>query len=430
MALVIDPLSRRAFLQRTAAVAGGVLLSGRRAVAASDKLVVAHIGVGGMGNAHVRWFSNFPDVETAAVCDCDSARATETLKRLQTWRPETKAVAETDFRRLLDRDDIDIITTATPDHWHALIGMLAIQAGKDVYGEKPLSHHYREGVKLAELCARYDRRFQLGTQIHAGENYHRVVELVRSGALGKIHTVRLWKEGGTPGMGFPADAPPPETLDWDMWLGPAPDRPYNPAYCPRSFRYFWDYSGGVFADFWCHIADLFCWALQPGAPKSVEAHGGVPNDGIAETPTRVDATFEYEDVNVFWTSRVPNVPGAAGRGIGCQFVGDDGSLVADYSSCVIFLNGETLTDLPDVPRTLPRSPGHQRNFVDCVKSREQAESNVDYALMLTTPLHLALLSFRLGRKLVWDDLRGQVVGDEVANRMLDVTYRRPWTMPV
>ncbi|NLC56288.1 MAG: Gfo/Idh/MocA family oxidoreductase, partial [Armatimonadetes bacterium] len=331
-------LSRRSFLIGTgktlAGIGAGALLAPRRARAASpnEKIVVAHIGVGSMGNAHVSWFAGFPDVEVAAICDVDETHRLETLQRLRQMRPETKAEPVADFRRVLDRPDIDAITCATPDHWHALISILAMQAGKDVYSEKPLSHTFAEAKAMAAACHRYGRVFQLGTQIHEGENYHRVVELVRSGVLGKIHTVRSWKTGGSPGLGYPQESDPPPTLDWDLWQGPAPWRPYTPARCHFTFRYFWDYSGGVYADFWCHITDVVFWALEPKGLHTISARGAVPDDGIADTPKWIDVDYEFDDLKIHWTTAIPDVPGAAGRGIGAQFEGTKGSLVCDYGS--------------------------------------------------------------------------------------------------
>ncbi|MBI2301085.1 MAG: Gfo/Idh/MocA family oxidoreductase, partial [Armatimonadetes bacterium] len=397
------PVTRRTLLRWGAVAGAAALARPRRAVAASDKLTVAHIGCGGMGGAHLSWFAGMSDTRIAAVCDVDQTRLASAVERIQQWRPNDGVEGYADFRQILDRPDIDVITTATPDHWHALIAMLSFQAGKDVYGEKPLSYCYREGRQMVDLARRYGRVFQLGTQIHADDNYHRVVELVRSGALGRIHTVHLWKDGGTPGLGYPADREPPATLDWDMWLGPAPWRPYNPAIAPYGFRYFWDYYTGIYGDFWCHIADIVWWALQPGPVRTVEAVGDTPTDGIGETARNLSVTYELADgLTIHWLSGIPDLPGAAGRGIGARFEGEHGALVCDYGSRQIFLNGKTLDDLPDVPRSLERSPGHQRNFLDCVKSREQPESNVEYVFAMTTPLYLGTIAFRLGRKLTWD----------------------------
>lgn len=429
-------VTRRGFLRRLAAgtagagLAGPLLTRSARAAPPSERIRVAHIGVGGMGMAHMSWFAGFPDVEIAALCDVDEGHLAAAMQRLTELRPDARATAYRDFRHVLDRDDIDAVTCATPDHWHALVAISAFQAGKDVYGEKPLSHTLAESYAMVRARRRYGRVFQLGTQIHEGENYHRTVELVRSGALGRIHTVRVWKVGGSPGLGYPEAQEPPDGLDWNMWLGPAPWRPYTPARCHFTFRYFWDTSGGDYADFWCHIADIVFWALDPGEPRTIEARGDPPSDGIADTPAWIDVDFDFGDLKLYWTSHAPDVPGAAGRGIGAQFEGTDGSLVVDYGSRVVFIGGEELTDLPEVPATLPRSPGHQRNFLDCVRSREQPESNLDYVHRMTLPMHLGAVSFRLRRKLTWDPEGHAFVGDEPANRMLGQPYRAPWRLPI
>lgn len=428
-------VTRRRFLKEATQIVGaglGLSLASwpSQAVSPNERIVVAHIGMGGMGMAHLNWFAQFPDVEIAAVCDVDSARAEAALARLQQLLPEAKAVAVTDFRRILDREDIDAITYATPDHWHALMAILAFQAGKHVYGEKPLSYSLLEAKAMRDACRRYRRIFQLGTQIHAGENYHRVVELVRSGVLGRIHTVHLWKEGGQPNLGFPPDSDPPPTLDWNLWLGPAPWRPYNPALCPYNFRYFWDYSGGVFADFWCHIADLPFWALELGPPQAVSATGEDPLDHITTTPPFMDAEFDFPGLKMYWHSRVPDLPGAKGRGLGVLFVGTDGQLVADYGSRALFLDGKEYTDLPEVPQTLPRSPGHPRNFLDCIKSGAAPESNLEYAYRMALPMYMACIAYRLGRRVRWDAEREEFVDDEAANRLRHRPYRAPWHLPV
>lgn len=428
-------MTRRRFLAVTAAglaeaaLSLPVLVSPAKAASASDKLVVAHIGVGGMGKGHVGWFAGFDDVETAAVCDVNESHAVEALAKLKQIRPDTKAVVETDFRRLLDRKDIDIITCATPDHWHALIAVCAFQAGKHVYGEKPLSYDIAEGQAMLKACRRYQRTFQLGTQIHATDNYHRVVELVRSGVLGKIHTVRMWRKGGGVVSGYEQPEQVPPGLNWDMWLGPAPWREYNPVVCSGQFRYFWDYSTGMFGDFWCHLADLPYWALKPGAPKWVSASGDDNLGSASTTPQFLDAEFHYDDLTMYWHSRVPDIKGADDRTLGVQFVGTNGEMVADYERRMLYIDGKEYDDIPEIPVTLPRSPGHQRNFLDCVKSGDQPESNIAYAASMTLPLHLACISYRLGRKVEWDAVGGKFVSDDAANTMRHRPYRAPWSLP-
>ncbi len=424
------PLGRREFVHRAAAGAAGLTLLSRRAGAAapSDKIVVAHIGVGGMGRNHVRWFAGLEDVEVAAICDVDGGHLGEAMETLHDVRPGSRTEAYLDFRRVLDRKDIDAVTCATPEHWHALVAVMAFQSGKDVYGEKPLTYCAQEGRAMLDSLERHDRIFQLGNQIHAGENYHRVVELVRSGMLGEVRKVHLWKTGGAPGMGFPANEAPPSALDFDMWLGPAPEAVYNPARCHFSYRYFLDYSGGYYQDWWCHIADIVFWALEPKGLRRVSARGESPLDGIADAPAWIDVDFAFDDLDIHWTTEPPDLPGAAERSIGAYFVGTKGTLVCDYDTREIRLDGEVLEDLPDVPQTIPRSPGHQRNFVDSVKSRIHPESNLAYAREMTLPMHLGLISWRLRRPLDWDDEKERFIGDPAADYLLSRNYRAPWTL--
>jgi predicted dehydrogenase len=422
-------INRRDFIKKSTTAYAGIsfLPYLYQKSAASDRLRIAHIGLGGMGNNHLNWFAQIPEVDIVALCDVDKSHLNQSLKSLEKLKSKGKVVGYEDFRNILDRKDIDAITYATPDHWHAQIAILAFQAGKDVYGEKPLSFDIKEGQLMLNNLNQFDRIFQLGTQIHAGDNYHRVVELLRSGILGKIDTVRLWKTGFSPGLGYPKIQKPPKDLNWDMWLGPAPWSDYVPERCHKTYRYFLDYSGGVYADFWCHIADIVFWALQPQGLKSVVARGEKP-DGIADAPKWLDVDFEFEDLNLSWTTQPPNVPGASERGIGAYFEGEKGTLICDYETREITINGETYTNLPEIPISIPRSPGHQQNFIDSVKSRKQPESNLDYVRSMTLPMHLGLISWQVGHKLNWDSVNESFINDEEANQFLNRSNRTKWDL--
>lgn len=422
-------MQRREFIRRSALTAMGLyfLPAMARKVVASDRVRIAIVGLGGMGLQHLEWFAALPDVEVVALCDVDKDHLDRALKTLATLQPQGKAQGYTDFRRILERKDIDAISCATPDHWHAQIATLAFEAGKDVYGEKPLSYDVREGQRMLKALNRHSRVFQMGTQIHAGDNYHRVVEIIRSGALGKINTVRLWKTGTPPDLGTPQVQAPPPSLDWDMWLGPAPFTDYTPQRCHFTYRYFLDYSGGIFADFWCHIADVVYWSLDPKGLKTINARGQAPK-GFNDAPEWLDVDYEFDDLKLFWTHEPPDVPGAAGRSIGAYFEGEKGTLLCDYGSRLITMNGETVEDLPDVAITLPRSPGHQQNFIDAVKSRNQPESNLDYARRMTLPMHLGLISYRLGRQLSWNSEKEKFTNDKEANSLLHRPYRKKWNL--
>ncbi len=420
---------RRNFIRKSSLGTLGITLmpSLYGKVAASDRLRVAHIGVNGMGNNHMKWFSALPEVEIAALCDVDSRHLGSSLKKMEELQPGKKVDGYEDFRYILERQDIDAITCATPDHWHAQIAALGFQAGKDVYGEKPLSYDVREGQMMLREMDKYQRIFQLGTQIHATDNYHRVAEIIQSGAIGSVHTVRLWKDGVPPILRSSGIQKPPSHLNWDLWQGPAPWTNYIPERCHVTYRYFMDYSGGVYADFWCHIADIAWWAVQPRGLRSIDARGAIA-EGFADTPGWIDIDFEFDNVSLYWTTKPPPVPGASERNIGAYFEGDKGTLICDYETREVTINGETTEDIPGLARTIPRSPGHQQDFVNAVKKRTQPESNLAYARQMTLPMHLGLLSWRLGRKLEWDAEKEKFIGDPDANRLLSRKARKGWRL--
>jgi len=391
--------------------------------AASDRVQVAHIGVNGMGTNHLNWFAKLPDVDTVALCDVDAIHLAKAKDVLLPQQPEIKVNTYDDFRRILDRNDIDAITCATPDHWHAQIAIMAFQAGKDVYGEKPLSYSVKEGQMMLESLNKHDRIFQLGTQIHAGDNYHRVAELIQGGAIGKVKKVRLWKTGEPTIMEKATYQAVPSHLNWDLWQGPAPLRDYHPERCHFTYRYFLDYSGGIFQDFWCHIADIVWWSINPEKLKSISARGQV-SEGIGDTPKGISIDYHFKNLEIQWTSEVPNVPGAEGKHIGAYFEGENGTLLCDYGSRELRINGEVMKDLETIPKSIVRSPGHQQNFVDSVRSRIQPESNLAYARKMTMPMHLGLIAWRLGRPLKWNHKKEEFKGDTEANALLFREYRK------
>lgn len=395
--------------------------------APSDRVRIAHIGLGGMGLSHLNWFANLPEVEVVALCDVDRHRTKYALKELKKIHPDSKALSYSDFRRILERTDIDAITIATPDHWHAQIAILAFQSGKDVYGEKPLSYSFKEGQLMLEALENHNRIFQLGTQIHAGDNYHRVAEIIQSGELGKIKTVRLWKTGEPPIINKLHFQAPPKNLDWDMWLGPAPFSEYAPEKCHVNYRYFMEYSGGVFQDFWCHIADVLYMSLEPNKLSRISAVGK-RSAGMGNTPEWLNVDFAFKNLDVHWTSRPPNVPGAEKRHIGAYFEGTKGNILCDYESMEIHMNGKIMNDIPEVEPYIPRSPGHQQNFVDSIKTRKHPESNLEYAREMTMPMHIGLISYQLGRPLEWNHRKELFQRDDEANSFLWRPYRDKWNL--
>ena len=419
--------TRRFFLG--AAAAG--LAAARAQAAPSDRIRVGFIGCGGMGTGRLRQFLGHADVEAAAVCDVDRTHL-ERAAALVEKETGRKPAAFADFRRLLERGDIDAVMIATPDHWHALPAILACQAGKDVFVEKPFSWSVGEGRRMVEEARRRRRVTQMGNHIHNDlPNYRRVVELVRSGLLGRIVRVHCGLASNEKSIGSPPDGPPPPELDYDFWLGPAPKRPYNPNRSHGKFRYFWDYSGGYFADFWCHYADVAYWALDLKAPRAVSAAGGrwLAEDN-AETPDVFEAVFEYPGpVLLTWTQHPRGRPGFEHMGSCVVFEGTEATLVTNYSKHEVWVKGKPAPDFPRPEPSIPDSPGHIREFLDAIKARNtETTCNFEYSHRLNKGALLANLAFRLGARIEWDDERERVTNHREANSRLTRRYRKPWKL--
>jgi predicted dehydrogenase len=394
--------------------------------AAQERIGLGFIGVGGMGMGTLRGMLSQPDVEVRAVCDVYAPHAEQA-------KEATKGRADvcTDFRRVLDRKDIDAVVISTPDHWHMLCAIQAAQAGKHVYVEKPLSHTIAEGQAFLKAARAANIATQMGIQIHGGENYHKVVDLVRSGCLGTIKHVDVWVFRGPLGIGRPADGAPPPGLDWNFWQGPAPARPFNRNRFIFNWRWFWDYGGGMLADMGCHVIDLVHWAMQANAPTRIVAEGKppTPTEDNSETPPLLQVTYDYPGFTMKWSTCTGPAPRAEKRGLGIRFIGDRGTLEADYGS-------HTLTDpagqplpAPTITSPIARSPGHHRDWLNAIKDGHRCAADVEYAHRLTSVCHLGNLAFRLNRPLTWDPQREAVVDDTEANVHLTKPYRAPWRLP-
>jgi predicted dehydrogenase len=396
-------------------------------VAANEKIVLGFIGTGGMGTGLINTFKTFPQVSIAAVCDVYEPH----LRRAQS-EAGGKPEAFGDFRRVLDRKDIDAVVIATPDHWHAIPTILACQSGKDVYCEKPLAHRIQEGRAMVNAAEKHQRITQMGNLIHAGENYHRVVEIVRSGVLGKISKTRVWMAADRSGLGRPKDGPAPAGCDYNSWLGPAPERSFNANRFTFNWRYFWDYGGGILTDFCCHIVDLVHWAMDVEAPRTISAVGGrFALDDNAEVPDTLEVTYEYQKGDqkflMVWSQTDASSHGIENQGLGIMFQGTEATLVADYKNYQII--PEKGRKIEEPPETLPRSAGHHREWLDAIKARAQCSCHFGYGHRLTTVGSLGNISLLTGEKLKWDPVAERVVNHPEANAYLTKEYRRPWTLP-
>ncbi len=412
--------------------AAGVALSAApkaaRAVPASDRIQVGFIGLGGQGTSRLNEFMRQSDVNAAAVCDLDSThldRASALVEKAQGHVPAKFH----DFRKLLESKDLDAVMIATPDHWHALPVVQACQAGKDVFVEKPLSYSIGEGRAMVNAALRHKRITQMGNHIHNDRpTYRRVVEIVRSGALGDIHRVDCSLATGDRSLGKPDDSAPPPELDYEFWLGPAPRRPYNPLRSHFTYRYFWDYSGGYLVDFWCHYTDVAYWALDLKAPKSVSAAGGRWGvDDLAETPDILAVTCEFPNKLILtWTLHPQGRPGFASMGNSVIFEGSKATLVVNYDRYEVYVKGKRDEAFQPPPPSIPDSPGHIREFLNAIKSRQRTTCDIEYGHRLTKSALMANIAFRTGERLYWDDERERFTGKTRANDYVMRRYRKPW----
>ncbi len=430
-------ISRRGFLGQTLAGAGvcGVAARPLAGVAtgvlgANEKIRVALVGSGGMGRGDMRTFLKFKHVDCPVVCDVDDAmiaKGMADVEKARGKRPESVK----DFRRVMDRKDIDAVLVGTPDHWHALPTIHACQAGKDVYVEKPLATSIVEGRAMLEAARKHDRVVQMGTQWRSGKHYADAIEFVRSGKLGKVRQIRCWAYLNWAGdAGTTKDAPVPEGVDYDMWLGPAPKRPFNPARFHFKWRWFWDYAGGLMTDWGVHLINLAMWAMGPQHPTRVCCVGGKYKliDDLSETPDTQCATYEFPDFVMIWEHQTRGDVGPGGREHGVAFWGNEGKLILDTRGWEIQpAKGSKLEAQKHKGTGDPRA-AHVQNFLDCMRTRKRPVTDIEVGHRVTTIAHLGNVALRSGQAIRWDGKRQRVIGNEQLNKWLSKPYRAPWTL--
>jgi predicted dehydrogenase len=407
------------------------LMMGReRGLPPSERLQVGVIGVAGQGGYDLHEVAA-AGAAIAALCDVDENRAGPARQQF----PEARYY--TDFRRLIDQKGLDAVVVATPDHSHVFATLAALRAGLHVYCEKPLTHTVAEARLVAQTAARHQRVTQMGTQIHAGSNYRRVVELVQSGAIGPVREVHAWCAKSQGGGDRPKETPPvPRGLHYDLWLGSAPDRPYHPAYLPFRWRRWWDFGGGTLADMACHYLDLPFWALKLREPVRLAAHGTPPHPETAAVWLIVEYEFpargELPPVKLTWYDGgkrpVLFEQGQLPRwGDGVLFVGEKGMLIADYDRHKLLPEKEFEGFKPPAP-TIPASIGHHREWVEACKTGAATTCNFGYSGALTETVLLGNVAYRLGRPLDWDAGSLRARNEPGAEEFLHRQYRKPWRL--
>jgi predicted dehydrogenase len=434
--------TRRRFLSSSAAAAGALTLGAyvnptpaQQSKSPNERLRIAGVGTTNRAGADLNELSSQEIVALADVDDNNMAKGATRYPQARKYR---------DFRVMLEKEagNIDAVMVGTPDHTHAPAAALALRLGKHVYCEKPLTHTVFEARTLANLAKEKKLVTQMGTQIHAGDNYRRVVELIKSGAIGKVTECHVWVPAAYSGGKFTTGTPAPPGLDWNLWLGPAPERPYSEGVHPFQWRKFWDYGTGALGDFGCHYMDLVHWALDLRAPLTVEAEGP-PVDSVS-APTWCIARYEYPArgdqpaVKLTWydSGKQPDIARSLKLGDkplgdvykGAQlFIGSGGMLVSDYTKHHL-LPEEKFADFKRPPQTIPKSVGHHREWVDAIKNGGTPLCNFDYSGALTEAVLLGTVAYRSGKRLEWDAANLKVKNSPEAQQLIHKEYRKGWTL--
>lgn len=434
--------SRREFVKTgataAAAVAAVSMVPGAVSCAnkANEKLVVGAIGVNGMGFSDLKTFLKQENVECAAICDIDQAvlnkRATN-VEELQGKKPEVF----NDYRKLLERKDIDAVIIGTPDHWHARIMIDACDAGKHVYVEKPMANSIYEAFQMEKAGRHYKKVVQVGQWQRSDPHWNDAFAFVQSGKLGKIRTVKVWcYESWLVPPGPVADENIPDGVNYDMWLGPAPNRPFNRNRFHFNFRWFWDYAGGLMTDWGVHLLDMALAGMQAELPKSAMSSGGKLAflESPIETPDTQQVIYEYDGFNVIWDHAMGISLGDWRRDHGVAFIGNNGTLIVDRGGWeVVPETGKDGPLVPEMPRVQGTGEGlslHVKNFINCVKERErETNANPTIGRAVASMAHMGNIAIRTGQKIYWDPENNNFINNPEASRLITPVYRDPWKLP-
>jgi predicted dehydrogenase len=443
----MSSVNRRYFLGASgAAMASPLLRADDKKVAANDKVRVALIGCGGMGRANLHDFMRIGDFEIVGLCDPDPKHIEDAMNDVKNAKRPTELVkTEMDFRRVIDRKDVDVVIIGTPDHWHAYVLIAACAAGKDVYCEKPLSHNIVEGRAMVTAARNNKRVVQIGTQQRSGQHFQDAVKYVQDGKLGQVTLCRTWitNHYKPDFIGSPPDSNPPPGVDYDLWLGPAPERPFNKNRFHHHFRWFWDYGNGLCNDWGVHLNDIVLWATKVNAPLAVWATGGKYDMwDNSDTPDTLDVHFTFPGFTLIYTVRQSMYHyGRPDRGHGMEIHGTKGVLTLDRGGWVVTAEGDR--EKPEKHGSSDQHYPHVQNFLHCLRHRdEKTASVIEDMHRATTTCHLANISYRVGRRVFWDAqsercYRGYdpaakkfLHEDMDANAYLLREPRKPWSLTI
>lgn len=429
--------TRRRFIRNTGLFAGGAVLAGPwiRSVRADElgpnsKIRMGLIGCGGIGQVDLDCFLGNPEVDCVVIADLDEAMTAKGLavcEKRERKKPDTVK----DFRRVLDRKDVDIVLVATPDHWHAIPTVMACQAGKDVYVEKPLAKTIDEGRAMVTAAQKHNRIVQMGSQWRSCQHMIEAAEFVKSGKLGKLAMARGWAYlDWLPSIGKPADCPPPAGIDYDFWLGPAPKHQFNPNRFHFNFRWFWDYAGGLMTDWGVHLLNMISMGTPLETPKSVVSSGGkYVLDDNSETPDSQVTTYEFDSYMLVWEHKAGLAVGINNHPWGIAWYGTEGTVMMNDAGWEVIPEKRKANLDPEKHRSSgdPR-PAHARNFLDCVKTRKQPVLNLELGHHISTLAHLGNIAYLSGNKIAWNAEKEQVIGNSKADKLVGAEYRTPWKL--
>ncbi|HUR46200.1 MAG TPA: Gfo/Idh/MocA family oxidoreductase [Candidatus Saccharimonadales bacterium] len=443
-------MNRRQFIGTSAAGLALASLPAYAAEFADQKKRVGLIGCGWYGKSDLLRLIQVAPVEVVSLCDVDTtmlAGAAEIVSTRQLSKKKPRTY--NDYRKMLTEKDLDVVLIGTPDHWHALPMIEAVKSGVDVYCQKPIGVDVIEGQAMLAAARKYQRVVQIGTQRRSTPHLIEARdEFITSGKLGKIAHVEICCYWHMRAKGNPPDEQPPANLDYEMWTGPAPMRPYNKWVHPRGWRAFMEYGNGIVGDMCIHMLDMVRWMMDLGWPKSVSSSGGIFVDkaskaNITDTQT---ATFDFENLQVVWNHRSWGESVDAKYPWSATFYGEKGTLKASVYSYDFIPQGSGKAVHKDVTMELDKYPedntekelekhcapairGHMKDFLSAIGSRGKPVADIEQGYMSTTSCILANLSLQLGRSLTWDPVKGRVANDEEANKLLRRAYRNPWVHP-
>ncbi len=397
-------------------------------IAPGDKVIIGSIGLGMQGNPNTKGFLDEPDTRVVALCDIDANHLRETKQMVDDYYGNRDCAGYHDFQELLAREDIDAVMIALPDHWHGVVAVAAAKAGKDIYGEKPLAHSIVEGRAICTAVQRYGRVWQTGSWQRSQANFRFAAELVINGRIGRVHTAEVGLPAGHTDFAgtFGEDritAPPPE-LDYDLWLGPAPYTPYVKSCVHRNWRWNLNYGGGQITDWVGHHLDIAHWGLgmDYSGPVEIEGKGEYPKDGLYNTATKYKVHMTYPNgIHIIMAGGYPEIRG------GTKWIGDKGWVWVNRGGAIEAEPQSLLRETigPNEINFL-RSPGHTRNFLDCVKARATTLTPCEVAHRSASPGHLGQIAMLLERKIRYNPGTEEIIGDSEASRMLGHALRSPW----